>query len=79
MNLDLVKNFDDACKMAKAISELPSLTDAEYGRIFEHVSNGDMVTTIRTIQHAYSMIQKEQVLKESEPNESETDKNQSIA
>jgi len=62
MNLDLVKNFNDACDMAKVISELPNLTESQYGRIFEHVSNGDMVTTIRTIQHAYSMIQKEQVI-----------------
>lgn len=71
MNLNLVDNFNKACELAKAISEFPALSEEEYGRIFEHVSNGDMETTIRTIVHAYNMIQKEQVLKTVEKSQNE--------
>ncbi|MFA6938325.1 MAG: hypothetical protein WCQ67_08850 [Treponema sp.] len=58
MNKDLLESFHNACKKAKVINDLPNLTDEQYEQIFYHVSNEDMVTTIRTINHAYTMVKK---------------------
>lgn len=58
MNKNLVESFNTACKKAKVINDLPNLTDEQYEQIFYHVSNEDMVTTIRTINHAYTMVKK---------------------
>ena len=62
MTTQLVEHFNNACDMAKKISELPNLTPEQYEEIFAHVSNSDMMVTIRTIQHAYYNVQKAHLL-----------------
>jgi hypothetical protein len=56
MEKQLVDSFNAACKKAKVINDLPNLTEEQYEKIFYHVSNADMITTIRTIEHAYQMV-----------------------
>jgi len=56
MEKQLVDSFNAACKKAKVINDLPNLTEEQYEKIFYHVSNADMFTTIRTIEHAYQMV-----------------------
>ena len=63
MEKQLVDSFNNVCKMAKVITDLPNLTEAQYEKIFYHVSNADMITTIRTIEHAYQMVKRESDIK----------------
>ena len=63
MEKQLVDSFINVCKMAKVINDLPDLTEAQYEKIFYHVSNTDMATTIRTIEHAYHMVKRETDIK----------------
>ena len=58
MDQSLVELFNKACKKAKIINDLPNLSPGQYEQIFYHVSNEDMATTIRTIEHAYQMVVK---------------------
>jgi hypothetical protein len=58
MDISLVDSFNNACRKAKVINDLPNLTPTQYEQIFYHVSNEDMATTIRTIEYAYQMVKK---------------------
>ncbi len=59
MKEELFNSFNQICSMAKEIDELPDLTKEQYARIFQHVSNSDMETTIRTLRYAFHMIKEE--------------------
>ena len=59
MKKELYDSFKKICIQAKEIAEMPDLTQGQIDRIFQHVSNADMETTIHTILHAYRMIKAE--------------------
>ncbi len=59
MKKELYQSFNQVCLMAKEISELPDLSEIQSDKVFNHVSNVDMETTIRTIRYAYHMIKRE--------------------
>ncbi len=56
MKTELFERFNSACDKAKVISTLPNLSEEQYSKIFSHVSNTDMMTTIKTINFAYRQI-----------------------
>ena len=57
MKKELIDPFLKTCSDAKKIAELPALTHEEYEKVFYHMSNVDMETTIRTINYAYRLLQ----------------------
>ncbi len=59
MKQDLYYSFNQACSMAKEIVALPDLNTEQCAKVFQHVSNSDMETTIRTLRYAYHMIKQE--------------------
>ena len=59
MKNELYNPFRQVCSMAKEIDSMPVLTDDQCSKLFQHVSNSDMETTIRTLRHAYYLIKQE--------------------
>lgn len=66
MDKQLVDSFNITCKKAKVINDLPNLTEEQYEKVFYHVSNEDMITTMRTIDHAYQMVKKLTIVNDEE-------------
>lgn len=42
--------------MAKEILDMPVLTEEQVKKVFAHVSNADMETTIHTLRHIYMLL-----------------------
>ena len=59
MKSELYPAFNQVCLMAKEIANLPALSESQIEKVFSHVSNVDMETTIRTIRYAYHMVKQE--------------------
>jgi len=59
MKKELYPVFTQACEMAKELADMPQLSPEQMDRIFAHMSNSDMETTIRTLRYAYMLIRKE--------------------
>ncbi len=59
MKSELYPAFNQVCLMAQEIANLPDLDENQIEKVFSHVSNVDMETTIRTIRYAYHMVKQE--------------------
>ena len=56
MRKELYTPFKQVCGMAKEILGMPVLTEEQVKKVFAHVSNADMETTIRTLRHIYMLL-----------------------
>ena len=59
MKKELVESFLEVCDKAKKIADSPKLSEEQYDKVFYHMSNVDMETTIRTVNYAYRLLQYE--------------------
>lgn len=57
MRKELYSPFLQICTMSKEITAFDPLTDEQFSKVFDHVSNIDMETTIRTMRYAYHAYQ----------------------
>jgi len=56
MRKELYTPFKQVCGMAKEILDMPVLTEEQVKKVFAHVSNADMETTIHTLRHIYMLL-----------------------